>query len=141
MRLGGRSPLAQEIPGFEIAIEACAAFPGRKPDRSFLGADAAGGDDVPDVDGDDVGGDEVNFPEKKAHTLGGGQAAGVGLRPDLMDGGFDLDAIGQAVALDHEIVGGGVAPGLGDAELLLDGTGDEADFGPLAALGAISELF
>jgi len=141
MLLGGRSPLAQEIPGFEIAIEACAAFPGREPDRSFLGAHAAGGDDVPDVDGDDVGGDEVNFPEKKAHTLGGGQAAGVGLRPDLMDGGFDLDAIGQAVALDHEIVGGGVAPGLGDAELLFNGTGDEADLGPLAALGTISELF
>jgi hypothetical protein len=96
-------------------------------DSAFQGG---GGNDVPDVGFDYVGGDEVDL------VLGVGDAvvgdvAFVGASAFVF-GAFDLDAEEVAVVFDGEVVAGHVSPGLGDAESVLGGAGHEAQFGPLA---------
>ena len=88
------------------------------------------GEDVEDVWGDYVGGEEVDF----VWGVGGAvvvEVAFVGVSA-MEDGAFDLDAEEASVVLDGEVVAGHVSPGLGDAESVLGGAGHEAEFGPFA---------
>lgn len=94
--------------------------------------DGFGGEDIPDVFGDDVDGEEVD--------LVAGVTLAAGLDSDDVsavlagDGGFDLDAEKMSAALDSDVVAGGVSPGLGDVESALGDAGHEIEFGPLAAM-------
>jgi len=97
-----------------------------------LGVSGGEGEDVPDVDGDDVGGEEVD--------LRGGvrgavvvEAAAIGFFLAALQGAFDLDAEEVAEVVDGEVVGSGVSPGLGENEAELGGALHETEFGPLSA--------
>ena len=92
--------------------------------------EGCGGDYVPDVGFDCVGGYEVYL------ILGVGDAV-VGYVAFVGASAFvfcalDLDAEEVAIVFDGEVVAGHVSPGLGDAESVLGGAGHETQFGPLA---------
>ena len=107
----------------------------KKLELSVGGGD---GDDEPDVDGNDVSGDEVEPVGAVGYAVRV-YVAFVALVV-LAAGALNLDTKDASVALDHEVVGGGVSPGLGDHEAVLGGTGHEAHFGPLAAQFAVFDL-
>jgi len=96
------------------------------------------GDDVPDGDGDQVGGDEVELGEAVGDSVGVDVALEGG--GALAAGGFDLDAKESSVAFDGNIVGGGVSPGTGDGEALFGGAGHEEKLGPFAALFGVGDV-
>ena len=96
------------------------------------------GDDEPDVNGNDVSGDEVEPVGAVGHTVR--VYVTFVAFVVLAAGAFDLDAEDASVALDHEVVRSGVSPGLGDHEAVLGGAGHEAHFGPLAAQFAVLDL-
>src|SRR5437868_2954006 len=50
----------QQVPGFAIALVAVAGLGWGEPDIAHQARDEANGQDVPDVLGDNVGGDEIN---------------------------------------------------------------------------------
>ncbi len=72
-----------------------------------------GGDDVPDVGFDYVGGDEVHLVAGVGDAVVG-DVAFVGASAFVFCA-LDLDAEEVAVAFDGEVVAGHVSPGLGDA--------------------------
>ena len=95
---------------------------------------------VPEVFGDDVGGEEVDLGEGVVFflvvvgfELAEVSGAGAG------GGGFDLDAEEVGTVFDADVVGAGVSPGFGHFESMLHGGGHEAEFDPFAALFEISE--
>ena len=97
-----------------------------------LGMGGGEGEDVPDVGGDDVGGEEVDL----RGGVGGAvvvEAAAVGLFLAALQGALDLDAEEVAEVVDGEVVGSGVSPGLGENEAELGGALHETEFGPLSA--------
>jgi hypothetical protein len=91
------------------------------------------GEDVPDVFGDDVDGEEVDLMAGVVLAAAGFDGADVSAVL-AGDGGFDLDAEEVSVALDGDVVTGGVSPGLGDVEAALGDAGHEIQFGPFAAM-------
>ena len=103
-----------------------------------LAVGGVGGDDVPDVEGDDVGGDEIELVAAVGDSVGG-DVAFVGVAA-LVFGGLDLDADEASFVLDGEVVGGGVSPRAGDAEALLGGAGHKEKLGPLAALFGVADI-
>ena len=127
---GARLLVAQLVPGFFVDGEFGILAVGREHyvDSSFQ---SCGGNYVPDVGFDCVGGYEVYL------VLGVGDAVVcyvtfVGASAFVF-GAFDLDAEEVAVVFYGEVVAGHVSPGLGDAESVLGGAGHEAEFGPFAA--------
>src|ERR1019366_2185338 len=91
------------------------------------------GEDVPDVFGDNVDGEEVDLVAGVVLAAAGFDGADVSAVL-AGDGGFDLDAEEVSVALDGDVVTGGVSPGLGDVEAAFGDAGHEIQFGPFAAM-------
>ena len=91
------------------------------------------GNDVPDLDGNDVGGDEVEHAFAVRDSVGV-DVTFVGAGGVVAASGFDLHAQEISVVLDSDVVGRGVSPRTDDGEALLGGAGHEQKLGPLAAL-------
>ena len=103
--------------GFAMGVEA----------EHGLGSADFDGDDVPDVEGDDVGGDEIDVAlgvDGAAFADGVGGAGFVGSGAEGV-GAFDLDAeevdLRLGTIVEDEVVALGVSPGLGDGEAALAG--------------------
>ena len=82
---------------------------------AFALADGLDGDDVPDVFGDYVADEEIDFfagVDFAAASGGIDAVAGLGVE----GGGFDLDAEESVVKFDYGVVAVAVAPGDADAE-------------------------
>ena len=103
----------------------------RGEDDYGLVVGGADGEDVPGVDGDDQGGEEIELVGA-IHHVAGADGAGVGVAA-FVDGAFYLHAEEVAVMVRGDVVGGGFSPGLGDAESALGGALHETEFGPLSA--------
>ena len=95
----------------------------------------ADGEDVPEVEGDDVGDQEIDVAggidgAGFADGISGAGFVGVGAEGG---GGLDLDADEAASVVEDEVVALAVAPGFGDAES--EGTGfvEESGFAAFAA--------
>lgn|SRR5580700_10050699 len=103
----------------------------RGEDDYGLVVGGADGEDVPGIDGDYQGGEEVELVGAVDHVAG---ADGACIRvAALVDGAFHLNSKEMAVMVRSDIVGGGFSPGLGDAESALGGALHETEFGPLSA--------
>ena len=107
----------QEAPGFAVFFEqgaGLAAGVGIEAD-AFAASDGLDGDDVPDVFGDYVADEEVDFfagVDAAAGSGGFDAVAGLGVE----GGGFDLDAEEAAIEFDYGVVAVAVSPGEADAE-------------------------
>ena len=109
-----------QVPGFAVFFEAhlFGLAVGVEAEHGRGGADFDG-DDVPDVERDDVGGDEVDVflgVDGAAFADGVGGAGFVGAGADGV-GAFDLNAVEAVSVVEDEVVAAAVAPGLGDAEV------------------------
>src|SRR5450631_350287 len=122
----------QQVPGFAVRLEAhFFGFAMRIETEHGRGGADFHGDDVPDVEGDDVGGDEVDvfLGVGGASFAGGiGGAGFVGTGTDGF-GAFDLNAVEAASVVEDEVVAQAVAPGFGDAEFEVGGLVEETGFG------------
>lgn len=130
----------QEGPGFAVGLVAVAIFleglHGEEHEAlfAFAAKENAGGDEVPGVLHDDVGGEEIELLE------GVGRAEVVGLElaevsgADAAGGGLDLDADDAGAEVEGDVEGGGVSPGLKHFVAVAQGFGHEAEFDPFAAL-------
>lgn len=122
----------EQVPGFFVGRIFLMLAAGGEEEVAAEDGDDFGGEDIPDIFGDDVDGEEVD--------LVAGVVRAAGLDCDDVSaalagcGGLDLDAEETAVALRGDVVAGGVSPGLGGAESSLDDSGHEDEFGPLAAM-------
>ena len=96
-----------------------------------LGVGGGEGEDVEDVGGDDVGGEEVDLVGGVGDAVVV-EVAFVGVAA-VEDGAFDLDAEEVAVVVDGEVVGGAVSAGPGEDEAEFGGAELETEFGPLSA--------
>jgi len=105
-----------------------------------LGVGGGEGEDVPDVGGDDVGGEEVDL----GRGVGGAvvvEAAAVGIFLAALESALDLDTEEVAEVVDGEVVGGIVSAGAGEYEAEFGGAELETEFGPLSAeLGVLDVL-
>jgi hypothetical protein len=123
----------EQVPGFFVRFVFLGGAAGSEEEVAAEADDDLGGEDVPDVFGDDVHGEEVDL-------VAGVVLAAAGFDGDDVsavlagDGGFDLDTEKVSAALDSDVVAGGVSPGLGDVESALGDAGHEIEFGPLAAM-------
>lgn len=114
------------------------------------------GEDVEDVDGDYIRGEEVDLVGS-VEVVVGGEAAGVGV-VSLVEGALDLDAeeagpsvagrslragslvaVGFLRASDEEVVGGAFSAGAGEDEAEFGGAELEAEFGPLSATLGVAD--
>jgi len=118
-------------PGFAVDVaDGAAASPLRKEINLLVKLRHGYGDHVPEVLGDDVDGDEVDFI--------GGIAAIVAptfddiMRVDEAARGFDLDSPEFVAGVEDEVVALAVSPGPGDSEAEACGFGEESGFGSLA---------
>jgi len=124
----------EEAPGFAILFEegaGLAASVGIKAD-TFALADGLNGDDVPDIFGDNVGDEEVDFFTRIDSPVGSGgfdAVAGLGVEGS----GFDLDAEESAVEFDDGVIAVAVSPGDADTETEMGGAGEEGGFGGFSA--------
>ncbi|MGB7602858.1 MAG: hypothetical protein WBM24_21330, partial [Candidatus Sulfotelmatobacter sp.] len=98
----------------------------------FVGADGLDGDDVPEIFGDDVGDEKIDFFAGVDLAVGSGgfdAVASLG----AAGGGFDLDAEKSAVEFDDGVVAVAVSPGDEDGEAEMGGAGEEGGFGGFSA--------
>ena len=131
------------MPGFAVFFQAHSSgfAVGVEAEHGRGGADFYG-DDVPDVEGDDVGGDEVDVAfgvDGAAFADGVGGAGFIGAGAEAL-GALDLDAeeldAGSRAIVEDEVVALAIAKGLGDGEAALVGAVEESDFGMFSgALG------
>ncbi len=101
------------------------------------------GEDVPDVERDDVGDEEVDVRGRvnRAAFANGICGAGfVGAGAETVSG-FDLDAEEAAAVVEDEVVAFGVSPGLGHAEAERAGFVEEGGFGALSGALGIAKSF
>ena len=95
---------------------------------AFASSDGLDGNDVPDVFGDDVADEEVDFFAGVDFTAGSGgfdAVAGLGVE----GGGFHLDAEESVIEFDDGVVAVAVSPREADAEAEGGGAGEEGGFG------------
>jgi len=118
------------VPGFAEQFGAAAGEAVRSEVDLGMAGDGGDGDDVPDVERDDVGGDEVGVGEGvvAASVL---HAEFVAIVAELA-GGTDLHARDFGATEDRLIEAVAVAEGFGGAEAEREDLLHEADFGPLA---------
>ena len=129
--------VAELVPVFLVLCPAGIGVSRIEEDCAFFrDDDAFGRDDVPDVQGDDVGGEEVEVSSFIA-AAGGADVAFVASFGAAVAGGFDLDADEAAVGFDDRVVTGGVSPGMENLEAVFGGGGDELEFGPFATALAV----
>ncbi len=127
------------MPGFAVGFEAhLFGFAVRIETKHGRGSAHFDGQDVPEVEGDDVGDEEVDVAAgvdgaSFAGSVGGAGFVGAGAEGV---GGFGLNADELASVVEDEVVALAVSPGLGDAEAEAGGFVEEGGFGALSgALG------
>ena len=99
---------------------------------AFAMANGLDGNDVPDVFGDDVGDEEIDFGGGVDGAAGpGGFDAVAGF--EIASGGFDLNAEEAVAEGDDGVVALAVSPREADAEAEVGGAGQESGFGGLSA--------
>jgi hypothetical protein len=98
--------------------------------EGFAAAEGGDGDDVPDVVGDEPGGEEM-YIAGGVGTFDVTAAAGVDLVgvAARMGGRLDLDAEEAAPGVEDDVVGSGVAVGLHGDETESGGSIEEGEFG------------
>jgi len=99
---------------------------------AFALSDGLDGDDVPDIFGDNVRDEEVDFfagIDLAAGSGGFDAVASFGVE----GGGFDLDAEESVVEFDDRVVAVAVSPGDEDGEAEVGGAGEEGGFGGFSA--------
>jgi hypothetical protein len=121
----------QKVPGFAVVFEDRPGVVGGEVEPLASGDGERGGNDVSEITGDDVNGDEVEVVSGVV-SAGTAQAAAVALL-SVAHGGLDLNADKESFMFDGEVVMLGLAPGFVDGEAVLGGAGHEAHFCPLAA--------
>jgi hypothetical protein len=116
--------------GFAVGIET-------EHGRGHAGAD---GNNVPDVERNDVSYEEVDVArgiDGAAFADGVGGASFVGVGAEAV-GGLDLHAEKAAAVVEDEVIALGVSPGFGDAEAELAGFVEKGGFAALSgALGVL----
>jgi hypothetical protein len=155
------------MPGFFVGGVFGFLAVGREGDGGLV-VGGGEGEDVEDVGGDDVGGEEVDLVGS-VEVVVGGEAAGVGVVA-FVEGAFDLDAeeAGPSVAVrslragslvggrilrtgvlgggrglgagDEEVVGGAFSAGAGEDEAEFGGAELETEFGPLSATLGVADV-
>ncbi len=134
-----RTPLVasrQQVPGFQVAEIAVLALVGVKKDGVPGPLYSGSGNDVPEVFGDDVEGEEIDLVGGIAFHLPSRRPRDCVAHVRLArfpGGGFHLHTVEYAVGFHNEIVAGGIAPGFGDGEPVGGGAGHELQLDPLAA--------
>jgi hypothetical protein len=144
IRTGGdarRSTIFHQGPGFTIFFQAHLLGFAMRVEAEHGGEHAGfDGEDVPEVERDDVGDQEVDVLgaiDAAAFADGVSGAGFVGLRAEAI-AGFDLDADKAVSVVEDEVVALAVAPRLGDAESELAGFVKESGFTAFsAALGVL----
>ena len=133
----------EEVPGFAVFFQPhLFGFAVRVEAEHGLGSADFDGDDVPDVERDDMGGDEVDVAlgvNGAAFADGVGGAGFIGVGAEAV-GAFDLHAEKfdprLRAVVEDEVVALAVSPGLGDGEAALAGLVEEGGFGTFSgALG------
>ena len=94
---------------------------------AFAASDGLDGNDVPDVLGDDVGDEEVDFGGGVGDAAGSSGLDAVAMFR-VTGSGLDLDAEESAAAFDDGVVALAVSPGEADGEFEVGGTGEEGGF-------------
>ena len=126
--------VAELVPIFFVGSPATGGAGGVEHDGGlFATDDAFARDDVPDVFGDYVGGQEVEVSALVGEAAGGVDVAAVAAFGAAAGGGFDLDADEAAVGFDDRVVAGGVSPWVENLEAVFGGGGDKLQLCPLAA--------
>ena len=112
---------------------AAAGAPVREKKHDFL-FDLFDGDDVPEVDGHEVGDEYVNF-RGGVHRLLGVAAAcmQIVVTVVMVASGFDLNTPEAVAGVEDEVVAFAIAPGLGDTKAEAGGFVKESEFGDFAA--------
>jgi hypothetical protein len=91
--------------------------------------------DVPEVDGNEIDGEDVELAGQVMDASLANDVAGV--RAIAAEGGgLDLDAHVVSVVLDSDVVAGGVSVRTGDAHAASGGASHETELGPLTTLFA-----
>ena len=124
----------EEAPGFAVFFvhgAGWAAGGGIEAD-AFALADRLDGDDVPEIFGDDVGYEEIDFSGGVDAAIGSGRFDAVASF-GVAGGGFDLDAEESAVEFDDGVVAVAVSPGDEDGETEMGGAGEEGGFSGFSA--------
>ncbi len=133
------------MPGFHVGLVFVSDAMRVEMNQIAEGSDDTVREDVPEVLGNDVGGDEVDLAvERMRDVTGLRRASGLGKMTAIdaahdAHGGFDQDAQSASVVLDHEVVRSGVSPGLGDHDALLGGASHEEKLDPFAASFAVTD--
>jgi hypothetical protein len=104
------------------------------------------GDDVPDVEGDDMRGNEIDIAfvigdVAAADGIGGAGFVGVGAEAV---GTLDLDAekfdAGLRTVVEDEVVALAVSPGLGDGEAAVAGLVEKSGFGTFSGARGVGTV-
>ena len=142
------SALLQQLPVLPIPFPAIASLLLRRREGAqhgdplpMLPKQQRGRDQIPDVFGNDVGGEDVDLLERVV-TLSVvvgmelAEVSGAGAH----GGGLHLNAKIVALVFDADVVGLGISPGLADGEAALGCRRHELQFDPFAALFVTSEF-
>jgi hypothetical protein len=124
----------EEAPGLAVSFEEGAggtASGGIKAD-TFAVADGLDGNDVPEIFGDDVGREEIDFGGGVDLAIGSGGFDAIAVL-GVSGGGFDLNAKEAAIEFDDGVVAVAVSPGKADGEAESRGAGEESSFGGFSA--------
>lgn len=138
----------EEVPGFLVS-RVFGAWAVRGEENLVLSVSGGEGDDVPDLLGNNIRGDEVEQAGAVRDSIGvdvaligtGAVAALGGLNLHAQDGGAWVGAFGTGFLWvgifwteKSDVVRGGVSPGTEDGESVFGGAGHEEKLGPFAAL-------
>lgn len=118
--------VAELVPGFLERGPAAGGAGGVEHDCGLFGADDAFcGDDVPDIFGDDVGGEVIEVAALVGQAAGGVDIAAVATLGAAGGGGLNLHAHEVAVGFYDRVVAGRVSPGIKNLEAMFGGCGYE----------------
>lgn len=133
--------VAQEVPGFSVGGPAAGGVGSIKHDCLPFAEYDLRRDDVPNVFGDYVNGDEIKISGLVGRA-GAGTADAASVATFGAEGGgrFDLHADELTPGFDYDVIAGGVSPGLDELEAMAGGSGHELELGPLAAAFAIRNI-
>lgn len=131
----------EEAPGFAVFFEEGAggtASGGIKSDP-FAIANGLDGNDVPEIFGDEVGGEKVDFGGSIDLAIGSGGFDAIAVL-GISGGGFDLHAKEAAIEFNDGVVAVAVSPREADSEAERCGAGEECGFcGFSAALAGVGD--
>jgi hypothetical protein len=130
---GGSPGIGEEVvPGVAILLEACVARATvRVEAQRGARGQGVGGNEVPDVERENVSGEEVDVVGGEVTLALANAISGLDFvsADGLGGGGFDLHAPEAGAGVDDEVVAFAVAPGLGDADLAELGGVEEGGLG------------